>query len=152
MGRTEGSHSNNNEIRHQFRLRVRTELEQLIPVLKWFENHTQSLLPETIIWQVKVALAEGFTNTVRYAHQHLPHETPIELALAIFSNYLELKIWDYGNPFDLHKKLQELKESDEDPLLKEGDRGLIFMQSLMDELDYIRLSNEQNCLIMKKKI
>lgn len=106
MGRTEGSHSNNNEIRHQFRLRVRTELEQLIPVLKWFENHTQSLLPETIIWQVKVALAEGFTNTVRYAHQHLPHETPIELALAIFSNYLELKIWDYGNPFDLHKNFR----------------------------------------------
>lgn len=152
MARTEKDYSNNEIIQHQFRLRVRTELEELISVLKWFENSTEFLLPETIIWQAKVALAEGFTNTVRYAHQNLPKETPIDLEIAILTHYLEMKIWDKGKPFDLHKKLKELQEGDEDPLEKEGDRGLIFMQGFTDQLEYIRLSDHQNCLVMRKKI
>lgn len=138
-------------IKQQFRLQVKTELEELIPVLKWFENSTQSILPETTIWQAKVALAEGFTNTVRYAHQNLPETTPINLEINIFPNYLEIKIWNQGQPFDLQQKLQEIQESDDDPLEKEGDRGLIFMQGFTDELHYIRSSDQQNCLVMRKK-
>ncbi|WP_013322094.1 ATP-binding protein [Gloeothece verrucosa] len=152
MELTNNYHINEQEIEHLFRLRVGTELQELIPVLKWFENSTELILPETTLWQAKVALAEGFTNTVRYAHENLPKETPIDLEILIYSTYLEMKIWDRGKPFDLHKKLKELKESSEDPLQKEGDRGLIFMQGFTDELDYIRLSNQQNCLIMRKKI
>lgn len=152
MARTDRDYSNDEEIQHQFRLRVRTELEELIPVLKWFENTTQFLLPETTIWQAKVALAEGFTNTVRYAHKDLSKEIPIDIEITILPNYLEMKIWDQGEPFDLQKKLQELKESKEDPLEKESDRGLIFIQGFTDELHYVRLSNQQNCLVMRKKI
>lgn len=152
MARTDRFDLRNEEIKHQFRLQVRTELDELISVLKWFENSTQFLLPDTTIWQAKVALAEGFTNTVRHAHQGLPKETPIHLEIAIFDNYLEMKIWDRGKPFDVHKKLEELQKSEKDSLLKENDRGLVFMQSLTDELYYIHLSHQQNCLVMRKVI
>lgn len=136
----------------RFRLQVATELDNLIPVLQWFETNTQPFLPETAIWQCKVALAEGFTNTVRYAHQNLPSTTPIDLELIFFPQSLEMRIWDRGQPFDLSKKLEEIKQSPIDPLDRESDRGLLFMQALTDSLQYIRLEDNRNCLIMYKKL
>lgn len=134
----------------QFNLQVATDLEALVPVLKWFENSTKFLANDTIIWQSKVALAEGFTNTVIYAHKDLPPTTPINLELTIFPDYLEMKIWDQGQGFDLQKKLAEIKQSDANPLDKESDRGLLFMSGFTDELEYIHLAQQNNCLIMRK--
>lgn len=136
----------------RFRLQVATELDNLIPVLQWFETNTQLFLPEAVIWQCKVVLAEGFTNTVRYAHQNLPPTTPIDLELTVFPQSLEMRIWDRGQPFDLSKKLEEIKQSPIDPLDKESDRGLLFMQALTNGLQYIRLEDNRNCLIMYKKL
>ncbi|MFM7714060.1 MAG: ATP-binding protein, partial [Microcystis sp.] len=93
----------------QFHLQVRTELAALIPVLQWFESHGRSFLPESVLWQCKVALAEGFTNTVRYAHKNLPPATPIDLELTFSSHSLEVRIWDHGQPFDLQAKLDFLE-------------------------------------------
>ncbi|WP_242578152.1 ATP-binding protein [Chroococcus sp. FPU101] len=152
MERFENSNSNNELNPQIFRLRVNTELEALIPVLQWFEQQTEHLTPKALIWQCKLALAEGFTNTVRYAHDDLPPETPIDIELTLFSNLLEMRLWNFGKPFDLYQKLAELQNSSVDPLEKEGDRGLIFMNALMDDLQYIRLEDQRNCLIMRKRL
>jgi serine/threonine-protein kinase RsbW len=136
----------------QFRLQVKTELPALTVVLQWFEQVAKPLLPEKCFWQCQVALAEGFTNTVRYAHQHLPSTTPIDLEVNLFVHYLEMRIWDWGKPFDLQAKLNYLRQSNEDPLEKENDRGLFFMQELTDDLQYVRISNRRNCLVMHKKL
>ncbi|PSF32123.1 ATP-binding protein [Aphanothece hegewaldii CCALA 016] len=138
--------------KQKYRLRVKTELEALIPVLKWFEQLTENYSPKEIVWQCKLALAEGFTNTVRYAHDHFPPETPIDLELTLFSNIIEIRLWNFGEPFDLYKKLAELQNSSVDPLEKEGDRGLLFMNALMDELHYIRQADQRNCLMMRKNL
>jgi serine/threonine-protein kinase RsbW len=135
----------------QFRLQVKTNLEALIEVLHWFEQVTQSSLPEKYRWQCKLALSEGFTNTVRYAHKNLPSSTPIDIEVNIFSDYLEIRIWDWGKPFDLHAKLNALRQNSTDSLEKESDRGLFFMQELTDDLQYIRGSDKRNCLLMRKK-
>jgi serine/threonine-protein kinase RsbW len=148
---TKNQDINNDNNYQKFCLRVHTELEALVPVLKWFDTSTASLSNDTIIWQTKVALAEAFTNTVRYAHQNLPTTTFIDLEILIFPDYLEMKIWDRGQGFDLQQKLQEIKESKKNPLEKEGSRGLLFMQGFTDELEYIHLSAAKNCLIMRKK-
>jgi serine/threonine-protein kinase RsbW len=135
----------------QFRLRVKSNLEALVEVLQWFDRMTQSFVSEKCRWACKLALAEGFTNTVRYAHQDLPKTTPIDIEVYIFNNCLEIRIWDWGLPFDLHAKLEALRDSPNDPLEKESDRGLFFMQELTDDLQYIRASEKRNCLVMKKK-
>lgn len=142
----------NDRLIKQFRLQVKTELNALVIVLQWFEKVSKPLLPEKSFWQCQVALAEGFTNTVRYAHKNLSPTTPIDLEVNFFTNYLEIRIWDWGQPFDLQAKLNLLSQSTEDPLQKESDRGLFFMKELTNDLQYIRLSNHQNCLIMRKKL
>lgn len=134
-----------------FYLRVSTEMEALNNVLQWFEESIQSLLPDRSAWECKLALTEGFTNTVRYAHKNLPKETPIELKVILGSNYLEMQIWDLGEPFDLIAKLEAIKESHEDPLEFESDRGLLFMKQLTDDLQYLR-NHGQNCLMMRKRL
>jgi serine/threonine-protein kinase RsbW len=143
--------TSDNPLHKQFRLRVQTNLEALVEVLQWFDRTTQSLVSEKCRWACKLALAEGFTNTVRYAHQHLPKTTPIDVEVQIFKDYLEIRIWDWGLPFDLHAKLDDLRDRANDPLEKESDRGLFFMQELTDDLQYIRASEKRNCLVMKKK-
>lgn len=140
----------------QSRLQVETDLNALTEVLQWFEQLTLPLLPYELWWQCQVALTEGFTNAVRHAHKDLPQNTPIEIQVKVFASYLEMRIWDYGERFDLEAKLQSklslLKQKDFDPLENEGGRGLIFMQQFTDELCYIRMSDGRNCLLMRRKI
>ncbi|ACK65622.1 putative anti-sigma regulatory factor, serine/threonine protein kinase [Rippkaea orientalis PCC 8801] len=136
----------------QFRLNVKTELEALEEILPWFEEITQGYLPQKVLWECKLALAEGFTNTVRYAHQDLPPVVPIILEVHVFSNYLEMRIWDVGPAFDLARKLLDIEHSQVNPLEKESARGLFFMKHLTDDLQYIRIANRRNCLMMKKNL
>ncbi len=138
-------------IKHS-RLQVQTDLNALTEVLQWYEQFNQPPLSYDLWWQSKVALDEGFTNAVLHAHLHLPPTTPIEIEVIVFADYLEMRIFDQGQPFNLAEKLQTLRHQNLNPLEKEGGRGLIFMQHLCDELDYLRLSNQQNCLVMRKKI
>lgn len=136
----------------QFHLQLKTDLGALTEVLQWFERVAAPLLSEQQYWQCQVALAEGFTNAVRHAHRNLPPTTVIEIEANICPKCLEMKIWDWGQPFDLKAKLQELDCSDEDPLGKEGGRGLLFMRQLTDELSYLRSADRRNCLVMRKKL
>lgn len=137
----------------QDRLEVETDLHAVTKVLQWFEDFTKPMLPQPSQSQCQLAFVEGFTNAVRHAHHNLPPTTPIELELKIFPDSLEMRIWDQGPPFDLQAKLQEAldRQKDIDPLSAEGGRGLIFMHQLMDELAYLRVDNERNCLLMRKR-
>ena len=145
------AHSNNDS-GQKFQLVVNTELEALVPVLQWFEEMAQFRLPDSIIWQIKVALAEGFTNTVRYAHDDLPSTTPIQIELLFLTDNLTISIWNFGQPFDLEKKLEEINQSPIPPLEKESERGLLFMKALTDNLQYLRLEDGRNCLVLSKNI
>ena len=49
-------------------------------------------------------------------------------------------------------KLAQLKEQQIHPLELESDRGLFFMDNLTDELEYIRINDDRNCLKMKKHL
>lgn len=136
----------------QSHLRAESNLKALDQVLHWFEQFVSPLLPYDLWWQCQIALTEGFTNAVRHAHHALPPNTPIDLEVQIFSCYLEMRIWDRGEPFNLLEKLQTLYQQSGNPLEKESGRGLIFMHQLTDELWYTRMSDDRNCLVMRKKI
>ena len=140
----------------QSRLQVETDLNALTEVLQWFEQLTLPLLPYEIWWQSQVALTEGFTNVIRHAHSSLPPTTPIQIEVKVYISYLEMRIWDYGKPFNLQAKLQSklqlVGQKDFDPLENEGGRGLIFMQQFTDELNYTRMPDERNCLLMRRRI
>ncbi|HBB32750.1 MAG TPA: anti-sigma regulatory factor [Cyanobacteria bacterium UBA8803] len=140
----------NEEPIKQSQLQVETDLKAVTEVLEWFDHFALPQLPKELCWDCKVALEEGFTNVVRHAHRHLPKTTPIELELSVFPHYIEMRIWDRGEPFDLRAKLQTLYQEEEDPLEKEDGRGLMFIDQLTDELSYQRLPDHRNCLLMRK--
>jgi len=135
-----------------FYLRVATEIEALEKVLQWYEDSIRFRLPDRASWECELALNEGFVNAVQHAHKNLPKETPIELKLTITDNYLWIEIWDQGEPFDLIAELEALKQSDLEPLEHESKRGLLFMEQLTDDLQYLRSNQWQNCLRMGKKL
>ena len=142
----------NNTIVVRSQFRVQTDLNALNEILQWFEKQTSTYLSEELLYQSKIALTEGFTNVVRHAHRTLSPTTPIDLEVTIFSDCLEMRIWDLGQPFDLEHTLQFVHHLHSDPLAHEGSRGLLFMQKLTDELSYIRTDDERNCLLMRKRI
>jgi serine/threonine-protein kinase RsbW len=117
-------------------LQANTDLHAVDQVLNWYEQLENLPIPRTAWWQCRLALVEGFTNAVRHAHKGLPLETPIELEVTVFNERLEIRIWDYGQPFDLEAKLSELCERDQDPLECEAESGLKTMLQLADRVSY----------------
>lgn len=133
-------------------LQVETDLKALTSVLEWLENIVLPMLTEDFGWQCRLIINEGFTNAVRHAHHNLPLTTPIDIEVKVFADYLEIRIWDRGQPFNLEAKLHSIMAEQRDPLDREGERGLVFMYKLTDELQYIRTDDRRNCLLMRKNL
>ena len=135
----------------QWHLQVETDMKALTSVMEWLENIVLPMIPADFRWQCELIFTEGFTNVVRHAHQNLPQATLIDLEVKVFDDYLEIRIWDRGQPFKLeailHSRMQQQHNLD-----SEGGRGLLFMYKLTDDLRYIRTDDLRNCLVMRKNI
>jgi serine/threonine-protein kinase RsbW len=81
----------------------------------------------------------------------LPQATLIDLEVKVFAEYLEIRIWDRGQPFKLEAMLHSIVQQQQNPE-SEGGRGLLFMYKLTDDLRYIRTDDLRNCLVMRKNI
>ncbi|OCR02226.1 anti-sigma regulatory factor [Oscillatoriales cyanobacterium USR001] len=97
----------------KIRLQVKSDLSALTEVLQWYDRLSHLPIPKLVWWKCQLALAEGFTNAVRHAHRGMPLETPIQLEVRVFKEQLEIKIWDYGQPFDFDTKVKAIQEREE---------------------------------------
>lgn len=131
------------------RTQVKTDLNSLGQVLSWFDQLAYPTMPLNIWLQCQIALAEAFTNTVRYAHSSKPADTPIEIEVTFSRSALEIRIWDYGTEFDLENFLQKAPPVSEQA---EGGRGLRLMEKIADGLAYRRTEDQRNCLLIVKNI
>jgi serine/threonine-protein kinase RsbW len=129
-------------------LQVKTDLNALSQVLSWFNQLNQAKVYEKIWLQCQLALAEGFTNAVRHAHKDQPPDMPIEIEVTLLTDGLEIRIWDYGAPFDLVQKSKMLPAKIDND--QEGGRGLKLMLQIADQLSYIRTPDHRNCLLITK--
>lgn len=129
-------------------LQTTSNLDELAIVLSWFDQFYDRSIPQATWFQCQLALAEGFTNAARHAHQSLPPTTPIDIQARRFADAIEIKIWDRGTEFDLHQMLAQLPP--QVPASAEGGRGLMLMQRLSDVLHYSRI-NDRNCLHLIKR-
>ncbi len=134
---------------HRAFLQVNTDLDALAQVLEWFDQFSQPPTPPQAWMQCQLALAEGFTNAVRYAHAGKPESVLIELEVQIFSDHLEIRIWDQGDPFDLMERLHQMPEALDTEA--EGGRGLRLMERIADHLSYVRTPDHRNCLLLAKR-
>lgn len=125
-------------------LQTTTNLEMLADVLGWFTNLPQPSIPKSVWLRCQLALAEGFTNAVRHAHQGLSADVPIDIEISLSSNNIEICIFDRGKPFDLEKKLAEMASKTDHG--SSGGRGLMLMRDIADEFSYQRTSDHRNRL------
>ena len=95
-----------------------------------------------------MALAEGFTNAVRHAHNGKPADLPVDIQVAVFAEFVEIKIWDWGDRFDLEAKIKTISEKVD--LAAPGGRGLKLMKDIGDGLSYVRTADGRNCLSIVK--
>lgn len=131
------------------RTQVNTDLRLLAQVLAWFNQLRRPSIPQSVWLKCELALAEGFTNAVRHAHEGKPLETPIDIEVTFRKQTIELRIWDYGSGFDLEEQLDDLPE----PAAQEtsGGRGLKIIQQTADEVSYQAVDEQRNCLLIIKK-
>ncbi|WP_414566241.1 MULTISPECIES: ATP-binding protein [unclassified Anabaena] len=131
-------------------LKVNTDLNATSEVLSWFEQINQPPLSnKKIWWQCQTLLIEGFANIVEHAHKNLPLETPIELEALRLNEYIEIRIWSFGQAFDLQQQLQIKPELTDN--FQERGRGLKIMDSIAEELNYLQIDDHRHCLFLKIK-
>lgn len=93
-------------------LQLKSEVATVTQVLWWIEQLHNLPIPESVLQLCKLACVEGFIHAVHH-HKNMPSGTPIELAISVFDDRLELQIWDWGKPFKFQEKLNEvLQEKD----------------------------------------
>lgn len=129
---------------------VKSELKLLSYVQEWFEEFCHKNLPEYgwtdhQIYGLNLALAEGFTNAVRHAHYALPSDTNIDIQVSLWQDRVEVRIWDYGQPFD-----PNMIDEPEPGTLQVGGYGWFLLRRLADKVVYQRDSNNRNCLLIVK--
>lgn len=134
------------------RLKVNSDLSVQAKVQQWFEqlcsDHIcQKYNTNRQFHRLNLALAEGFSNAVRHAHQELPSETIIEIELAISDEQIEIRIWDQGKPFD-----PDILEEPEPGTLCEGGYGWFLLRRLADQVVYERCKDGRNCLLISSSI
>ncbi|WP_416676626.1 ATP-binding protein [Egbenema bharatensis] len=130
---------------YEKRIQVDTNLKALPQVLAWFEQFNQPPVPYSDWLECQLALAEAFTNAVRHAHAHKAPDTPIDIEVIVYSQTIELKVWDYGSGFDLSDLAKRPIEAD----YREHGRGIKIMQRIASELNYQQVE-QRNCLQLIK--
>ncbi len=128
-------------------IHVSTDLQEITRILEWFQSLTQASVTEEDWMQCQIAIAEGFTNAVRHAHQALPSETPIEIDLYFYPDHVEMRIWDYGPSFSLKERLDGMISIPDE---SESGRGLMLLKEIANEVKYERVDETRNCLSLIK--
>ena len=128
-------------------LQVNTGLSSLDPVLSWFAQLYDRAIPTSVWIRCQLALAEGFTNAVRHAHQGKQPNLPVDIEVTVCTESVEIKIWDSGPIFNLDQKIRDMSEIDPEA---SGGRGLKLMKDIADSLSYTRTADGRNCLSIVK--
>ena len=137
------------QVLKQTSFQIDGDLKALDRVLGYFDQLNQPWIPTEDWLQCQLALAEGFTNAVRHAHKSLPPETPIEVEIILYRQSLEIRIWDWGPPFDLKEFLQNLNQRGKK--LSGHGQGLLILQKIAAHLSYTRTDDNRNCLLIVKE-
>jgi serine/threonine-protein kinase RsbW len=128
-------------------LQVTTSLDELLPVLNWFELLPHSSVSNADWLRCKTALAEIFTNSVRHAHRDMPPETPICLEASLTDSAIEIEVYDFGAGFNLSEKLSTLEKVD---VMALGGRGLYLIDQIADVFTYDKTPDGRNCMRIVK--
>ncbi|HXY59390.1 MAG TPA: ATP-binding protein [Methylocystis sp.] len=100
---------------------------------------------DALAYHLNLVVTEAVTNAIQYGCKS-DVETKVRIFLSYENKDLCVRVYDHGAGFDL----RSIAAPDEDALNERG-RGLFFIRSLMDTVDY-RRTECGNVLEMKKRL
>jgi serine/threonine-protein kinase RsbW len=101
--------------------------------------------PDAFAYHLNLVLTEAMANAIEYGHDKSGKDT-VRICLFLEDGTLCVRVYDHGQGFDISAAPQP--SADE---LSERGRGIFFIRSLMDKVDY-RKTDTGNVLEMKKKL
>lgn len=129
----------------------KAELASLPLILDWVRDHLEKTsLSDVEIRRIEIALEEGLVNIISYAYQGETGTIDVSVEHKE-GEFVEITFKDQGLPFNPLKHKKEI-----DPLIpvedmEVGGLGILFMQKLMDKVEYIRQGGS-NILILRKNL
>jgi serine/threonine-protein kinase RsbW len=100
---------------------------------------------ETLAYQLNLVLTEAMTNAIKYGKPDNDRQN-VHIVISIAENELFIRIFDYGQGFDLN----EIPAPDFN-LLEDRGRGIFLIKALMDSVRYIK-NSDGNVLEMVKQL
>lgn len=100
---------------------------------------------ETLAFHLNLALTEAVANAIQYTSGANAKDT-VRICLTVEGAYLSVRVFDHGRGFDF----AAVPSPDFDELRERG-RGIFFIRSVMDSVQY-RKTDSGNVLEMRKKI
>jgi serine/threonine-protein kinase RsbW len=146
---------------HKYHIQLNSDIYELAKLQTWFQQF-KPLLPNLTWMQCNLVLVEVFTNVISYAHEGLPQDTPIDIEIKIYpisddSGRMELRIWDYGQAFDLNAEIEKATCRIQNPQVNiniedipTGGRGLYIAKTVADHISYDPDADGRNCFTMIK--
>ena len=102
-------------------------------------------LPDDDVYQLELCVVEAVNNSIEHAYSSEEGHR-VEVVTTVDPERIEFQICDSGASMDFDEAHARSTTQD---LLSEGGRGLMIMQSFMDEISYTRVG-DQNVLTMSK--
>ena len=134
----------------KLRLIVETKLEEMERLASAIEDFGRDdNWPESLTYQVHLALEELWLNVVNYGHDGGFHEVEIELTSE--PSAVTIHITDDGKPFD---PLHEAPNPHVDDALDDrpiGGLGVYLVQTMMDEMEYKREEGKNRLTLVKRR-
>lgn len=109
------------------------------------ELNRNSCNKENLAYHLNLVLTEAMVNAIKYAHDSDPDKS-VHILINITEDELYIKVYDYGQGFDINTIQSPDFENPED----QG-RGIFIMKCLMDSVSYKKL-NDANVLELTKKL
>ena len=100
---------------------------------------------ETLAYQINLVLTEAMSNAIKYGSSASCEES-VHILINITDNELLIRIFDYGQGFDIN----EIPAPDFN-MLEDRGRGIFLIKALMDSVTYTRKSSG-NILEMVKQL
>jgi len=100
---------------------------------------------ETLAYHLNLVLTEAMANAIEYSEPGKQGE-PLKVCLSIENSELWIRVFDHGKGFDL----DAVPTPDFEKLTERG-RGIYFIRSLMDRVEYHR-TDAGNVLEMCKRL
>ena len=97
---------------------------------------------------VGIAVREGVANAIKHGNRQDP-EKEVEVELAIEDDHAVIRIEDRGEGFDIGEVRDPLAPENR---LKPNGRGIFYMKSFMDEIEYSKRPGGGTVVTLRKRI